>query len=203
MFLFTIRASLISLLFLGVGCSSLADKKGYKISSEIAEVKIFTPQGEYVGVTPIELTDAQMQKLSVGEGHFQFLARKEGHVDGQYSLVLNAPTTIQISLSPLSAEHFNQWVLKSYSNQTNKMIKEILEIQSMIFASDRAQLEPRIAQFNQTYGHLAPAHTLQGSVYLREGKMLEARQSLERALSIDPDDLTAKRLVEEIDRGNK
>ncbi len=184
-------------------CSTMNQNLGYKIQSEINEISIYNSHGDFIGKTPLELNQEQMRTLRVGENHFQFYAKKEGFVDGQYSLVLLSPTSIKISLSPLRQEHFNQWILKSYSKETNKMIKEILEIQSMVFASDRSLLEVKIAQFNQTYQNVAPAYTIQGSVYLRDGKNTEARQSLDRALSIDPDDHTAKRLVEEIERGNK
>jgi tetratricopeptide (TPR) repeat protein len=184
-------------------CSSLNQQQGFKIQSEISEINIYSSQGDFIGKTPLELNREEMRRLGVGENHYQFHARKEGFVDGQYSLVLLSPTTIKISLSHLGQEHFNQWILKKYSRETNKMIKEILEIQSLVFSSDRSQLENRISEFNQTYQNLAPAYTLQGSVYLRDGKYVEARQSLDRALSIDPEDLTAKRLVEEIERGSK
>lgn len=195
--------SLVSITFLLHSCAGLKKMESYRIQSDLAEVSLFSADGEFLGKTPLELSPEQMQKISLGEDHFQFVARKEGYLDGQYSLVLTSPTTIKISLKNLSSEHFNQWVLKKYSRETNKMLKEILEIQSLVFSADRSQLEARVAQFNQTYQNIAPAYTLQGSVYLREGKVIEARQNLDRALSIDPEDLTAKRLVEEIERGNK
>lgn len=184
-------------------CAGLQKMESFRIQSDLAEVSLYSSEGELIGKTPLELSPEQMQKLSLGEDHFQFVARKEGYVDGQYSLVLTSPTTIKISLKTLSSEHFNQWVLKKYSRETNKMLKEILEIQSLVFSADRTQLEARVAEFNQHYQNIAPAYTLQGSVYLREGRVIEARQSLDRALSIDPEDLTAKRLIEELERGNK
>lgn len=194
--------SLITSLILS-SCAHHSLKQNYKIQSPLSEVIIMNTQGEVIGATPIELTKEQLQKLQLGENHYQFLARKEGFIDGQFSLVLSGPTTIKISLQQLNKEHFNKWVLKKYSNETNKMLKDILEIQSLVFSTDRAQLENRIIAFNQNYQNLAPAYTLQGSVLLRQGKLQEAHESLIRALSIDPEDLTAKRLVEEIERGNK
>jgi hypothetical protein len=191
---------LISFFALLFGCTSGPSKHATELSFDSAPqaVDVFLKDGTKIGTTPFKIQSGELQKYSES-GFVLVKARKVGVLDESFLVPLNSYGEFKLKLTQVSNDHFNNWVMPSYSVQMNELTKTMLEIQAKLFLREFKEAKIEIEKLKLKFPHLAAGHTMLATLALHENKREEARGHLIRALEIDKNDSTATRLLNSID----
>lgn len=200
------RFIFIVLLLTFTGCSLFGEKSDVKPSMSVITTpegaELYTPTGEKIGVTPLSLTRVDALKYSSGE-MLAFVVKKFGYLDREVVIPVYGFDEYKLTLTPLDENHFKQWVLRAYNGQTNEMTRKLLNIQGLLFLRKNDDAKKAIDEFSKNYETIAAAHTMLATLLIAEGKELESKAHLLRALSIDQNDETAQRLLRRLEGGKR
>jgi len=165
-----------------------------EVQSTPSGADVLSPEGEKLGQTPLVLSGDTLVK-AVRNGRLnlvvtmpKFNTRElwaEPHGDDKYEL----------KLIPLDAGYFTQRFLHEFSPQVNEMARQLLSIQGNLLARKLKDAELGLATLQNQYPNLAATFVLEADLHLIEGDKNKAKASLQRAISIDPKDAAAVRLL--------
>ena len=177
--------------------TTLPPKKFALIESNPAGAEVVTAKGEVVGATPLKITGEDLDKFAK-DGIVSFVISKVGFVPREIVVLVNGIDLYNVELTPLNPDHFEKWVLKTYGDETNEMLRQLLQIQGFLFLQKFPLAENKITDFQKKYPNVAASYTMLGNIYYHQNKYPEARAQLLRALSIDGKDETTIRFLEAV-----
>jgi tetratricopeptide (TPR) repeat protein len=178
--------------------STLEEQKIVTITTNPIGAEIFSSKDEKIGETPLTLTETQVKQLQNGE-QFNFIVRKAGYIDREIVYSFQAITDIKLTLSRISREKFNETIIHAYNLELNQLTRELLQIHGLLFLSKYQEASDKIVAFQKKFPGVAASYTLMGNIYLTQKKTKEAKEQFLRAVSIDPNDETANRSLENLE----
>ncbi len=182
-------------------CSIWSQKsKPLKITSSQENAEIYSSDNKLLGKTPFTMEESEILKVA-SNGVFQITVRKDGYQDQSLAIFVGEINEIKIDLKVLSDDHFNQWVLGSYSRQANVMIRDLLNYQGLIFLGDYDTAKTNLENFLKVRPGLGAPYTMLASIALKSNDPVLAKSLLLKALYLDPNDLTADKMLENLNAG--
>jgi len=191
--------AVISILSFLVACTSLKEiKRPLRVESIPSDCEVFSSTGKLLGKTPLDIPSESIAAFR-DNSHLSLLLRKPEYVDTNLVIELKSVGSYKVKLNRMDDAHYAQWVMGAYSSKTNRMVREIMEIQGLLFARKNDQAKVRIEKFISQNGAIAAPHTIRASLALSEGKIEEAKVYVKKALNLDSNDMTARQLMNRLE----
>lgn len=206
--------TVITILLLAVSCSSIKNTIGqldtssdsYPVGNNFVLIKttpseseVYATDGTFIGKTPLRLNSEQIAQYKTGT-YIPFILKKDGYIEREVVAPLKGLDTFTFHLNPLNTQHFRKWVLTTYAPETNKMAREILTIQGLLFKNKLEEAKIKILEFQKDYPNLAAPYTMMGNIHMANKEFKDAKAYFLRALTIDPSDPSASRFLSIINK---
>ena len=159
---------------------------------------IYAENGELLGTSPLKLTSEQLAKVSK-EKFLKVTLKKAGFQEKTLVLPYNGPTEINVPMEALSSDHFKEWVLSAYGKETNELLRTVLEAQGLMISKRNDDAKELLLKLEGRYKNLSAVYTLLAIISMEKKDFNGSRSYLVRALTIDPEDSTAHRLMKKIE----
>ena len=182
---------ILGVLFFSAACSTT---RSIRIESEPSGANVLIADKE-IGTTPFELTEDKFQE----EFRESFLRVKINKNEFEEQILIVPTVGIQnfkVDLRPLDQKYFESVLLKHFQRPQNELVRELLQIQGLLFSKKNAEAEKRLQDFNKSFPNIAASYVLQANLAMINGNEDQARRFLQRALSLDPQDAVVKRMLE-------
>ena len=192
---------LITFVFMGLVLASCSlwtarPKDKLFITTEPAGAQVFIGE-KAMGSTPLQLATKEVNKYAKG-GYITLLIKKEGYQEISGIYHLEGMDNFRFKLSALGQKQFKERMIKDFSPNTNRMIRKLLEIQGFMIVRDFAQAKRELVAFMVEYPNIASTNTMMATIELDNKDPAKAKAYLFRALQLDSEDMTAKRLLDEL-----
>lgn len=171
------------------------NKRNVLIIKSVPEAALIEVGERRLGTTPLEV-DIQSLQNEIVDGYVPIKISKPGYFSEKVYLPRKGLATINMKLDKISNEEVQKIVELLYSKDANQMTQAILEIQALLMTRRYTEVKNKLQIFNKEHPHIAAGYTLMGSVLMNEGKLEEARGYFSRAVGLNKEDQTAKRLLQ-------
>lgn len=192
-----LRCATLTPLLLGLVACSSAPK--LRIESNPPGATVLSAGGAILGITPLDVPNDKMESI-VLNGHFSLFLDKARYVPQLFSGTLQGFHQLTAELKPLDENYFATRFLQDYGEPVNKMARELLQIQSLLFLKKEDEAERRLEAFFKDFPNVAASYVLAANIESSRGRYSKARAHLKRATSIDPSDQVAVRMLRELER---
>ncbi|KYG64675.1 hypothetical protein AZI86_10715 [Bdellovibrio bacteriovorus] len=175
----------------------------FRIETEPANAEVQI-NNKVVGMTPLDIKP-EMNPEAFAKPLLSVKISKPGFESQNVFVDSGASQTLNFNLTAYTAEYFKERMLLNFSRQVNGLSRGILEIQGFIASGKFPVAQERLNNFMKEYPNVASAYVLQATLDLENKNPTMAFKNLQRALTLDPDDAVAARLVERLkkERGSQ
>ncbi len=188
---------ILTLLFL-TGCSSLSLK--VNSTPPEADVVLHTQNGsQKLGVTPLQLTEDQLRALPEG---FMIEVSKTDFAQQKVMIEKRALSTtgeITVKLQSLAKAEakLNDPDVKA---AIESIARQVASIQSSLLKKEYIQAEVLTRNLVNNYPSFSVGWNLLGNNFYLQGKYSESVSAYQRALSLEPDNVETRTILEKINR---
>lgn len=169
------------------------------IESEPTQVQVYDIKGNSLGTTPLSIDSKIVSNLNK-EGVLALRLRKEGHLDKEILLDATVINQVNVTLEPLSSDHFKEWILLRYSEELDRLTNALLEVQLLYVQQEFQKSEDELIKLAKDYPNLPIIYILQADFAIRRKDLNSAYLYLRRALSISPANPTAIRMLKILEK---
>ncbi|KYG61428.1 hypothetical protein AZI86_17085 [Bdellovibrio bacteriovorus] len=150
-----------------------------------------------IGETPIEISESNYPD-EFKQNYLNIKITKAEHEEKSVIVPTQGLQNFTINLLELNQKYFETIVLKSFQRPQNELVRELLQIQGLLFSKKTNEAENRLQVFMKAYPNIAAGYVLQANIAIEKGNRAEAKQLIVRALSLDPNDAVVKRMLENL-----
>lgn len=153
-----------------------------------------------IGQTPLALKSSDY-KEAFRMSFIELTVRAKGYEPRSFIAKTEGDQTVSITLNPYTEEYFANTLMANYQAQANKLIRDLLFIQGLLINKKYEQAEAALGDFIRQYPNIAATYVLRANIEISKNNRDLALRNLERAISIDPQDATAQRMMENLKKG--
>jgi hypothetical protein len=176
-------------LVLLAGCSSM---EFVSIDSDPNGATVFLGKGKELGVTPLKISSQEINEASP-DGSLDLVIKKERHETREIHITPDGVERYNVRLTPYDNNYFQRVVKSSYRTEMNSLLRRILSIQGLLLANEVAATSRELDEFEKEFPSLGVTFVLRAGLAQLQGDLIKARQMLEMAQKLDPDDPVASR----------
>jgi tetratricopeptide (TPR) repeat protein len=190
-----------------LGANALALLLGYVLICGCSSVNVMVqsePSGatvllrdKVIGVTPLDLK-ANDYKDEFAKQFLELKVQLKGHQPKDILVATQGYQNISLKLEVYDPNYYQKTILSDFQDQSNFLVREILQIQGLIVAGKNQDAEDRLKLFLQKYPNLSAPYVLQANLELGRKQRDNAIHNLERAISLDPSDAVVVRMLENL-----